>query len=96
MLGHAVDEVQYRAYGGAVPLVHLPAFVALAVSVIVVLGDGPVSGGGLSLHVLFQVAQNDAEYIGIGQAQLRLVPHAPALIQGKVLRMFVEIFLRRA
>jgi hypothetical protein len=65
MLGHAIDEVQHRAYGGAVPLVHLPAFVALAVSVIVVLGDGPVSGGGLLCHVLLQVFQDDGEHFGV-------------------------------
>ena len=65
LFGDAVDEIQDGPNGRAVPLILLPAFLALAVSGIVVLGDGPVSGGGLLCHVLLQVFQDDGEHFGV-------------------------------
>ncbi len=96
MGGKAVHKVQDGPHGRAFPLVYFPTFFAPAIRPVVILRHGPISGAGLLGHMFFQIAQYNLKDLRVGETQLRLLPHPPALMEGKIFRMLLKIFLRRA
>ncbi len=94
-LGHLVDEPDERAGLAAFAFHDGLAVGALAGIPPVVLRDGVDEVFGAVAHTVFDALGDDVEHVGVGEAQLRVVPHAFTVDEAVVLGTLLEEFLRR-
>ena len=94
-LGDRVDKPDHGACVRLLLGVHRRALRALAVVVPVVLADAVVVGRRVPADMLEHVRGDDAQHVGVREAELRTVLDALALHHAEILGVLVEVLLGR-